>query len=246
MGSVPKSAVLRLDDFSLEQFLPIATGYGRDAFGFVVTPNVDHAIRYYEDASFRELYAQAAYVLCDSRFLAGLLGLMRGVRPRVCPGSDLTARLIECAEPDDEIVLIGSTAEEAQRLRQRYGLRRLHHHNPPMGFIRQPQALEECLRFIEAHSPFRYCFVGVGSPQQEIVALRLKERGVARGFALCIGASINFLTGIERRAPVWMQHLSLEWLFRLLQDPRRLARRYLVRGPRIFALLPHLEIVLRR
>ena len=76
--------------------------------------------------------------------------------------------------------------------------------------------------------------------------MRLKERAVARGLALCVGASINFLTGLERRAPVWMQHLSLEWLFRLLQDPRRLARRYLVRGPRIFALLPHLEIVLRR
>lgn len=68
---------------------------------------------------------------------------------------------------------------------------------------------------------------------------------MARGLTLCCGASINFLTGVERRAPQWMQRLSLEWLYRLLQNPRRLARRYLVRGPQIVRLLPGLQLDLR-
>jgi exopolysaccharide biosynthesis WecB/TagA/CpsF family protein len=64
--------------------------------------------------------------------------------------------------------------------------------------------------------------------------------------ALCIGASINFLTGAEKRAPRWMQRLGVEWLYRLLRNPRRLAWRYLLRGPRIFTLLPRFEVELRR
>jgi hypothetical protein len=115
-----------------------------------------------------------------------------------------------------------------------------------MGFIRDPEAVEACLRFIEAHSPFRFCLLAVGAPQQEALAQQLKARGIARGLALCIGASINFLTGDERRAPLWMQHCGMEWSFRLMQAPGRMAKRYLVRGPRVFGLLNDAEIVLRK
>ena len=102
------------------------------------------------------------------------------------------------------------------------------------------------LRAIEESSPFRFCFLAIGSPQQEIIAQKLKGRGVARGLALCIGASIDFITGAEKRAPLWIRKSGFEWVFRLVQNPRRLAKRYLVRGPRIFLLLPHIELRLRR
>jgi exopolysaccharide biosynthesis WecB/TagA/CpsF family protein len=237
---------LRLDDYDLADFLRIAASFGRRRFGYVVTPNVDHLLRYWEDLSFRELYAQADYVLLDSRVLAQMLGLVRKGRPRVCTGSDLTAGLFnEVIAPDDDIVVVGGRVCQTQALARRYRLRSLAHVNPPMGFAYDEASLETTLRFIEAHSPYRYCFLAVGSPQQEIVAARLKQRGVARGLTLCCGASINFLTGMERRAPRWMQNLSLEWLYRLAKDPRRLARRYLLRGPRIVRLLPSLQLDLR-
>lgn len=241
------STVLTIDDYDLAEFCAIVAIYGAERCDYVVTPNVDHVIRYCEDAQFRALYAQAAYVLLDSRFLARLIQILRRLQPRVCPGSDLT-RLIfgGIIKPDDATVLVGATAAQAQQLRTQFGLRALHHIDPPMGFIRDPNAVERCLREIEAVSPFRFCFLAIGSPQQETVALALKERGMARGLVLCIGASINFITGIERRAPYWMQRLGAEWLFRLLQDPRRLARRYLLRGPRIFLLLRRIEWRLRR
>src|SRR5262249_4961555 len=98
----------------------------------------------------------------------------------------------------------------------------------------------------ETHSPFRFCFIAVGCPQQELVAHRLKVRGRASGLALCIGASINFLTGTERRAPRWMQHIGMEWLYRALRDPVRLGRRYFARGPYIFPLLHRYTFWLRR
>jgi len=73
-------------------------------------------------------------------------------------------------------------------------------------------------------------------PQQEILALRVAQAGGAVGVGLCIGASLDFLTGRKARAPLWMQKASLEWLHRLLSEPGRLWRRYLIEGPRIFRL----------
>lgn len=234
------------DDFDVDGLVKVAARFGTQRYGYVVTPNADHLIRLHEEPALRPLYEEASYVTLDSRFIARLLRLLRGTRLPVCPGSDLTARLFaEVIHPDDRIVLIGGGDGAVSALRRRYRLTQLAHYNPPMGFIHDPAAVEACMDFIEAHSPFRYCLLGVGSPQQERLALMLKERGRARGLALCVGASINFLTGGERRAPHWMQQAGLEWLFRLLQSPRRLAYRYLVRGPRIFPLLYRLDFRLR-
>src|SRR3984957_20286939 len=236
----------KLDNYDLDQFVRQASEFGQDRYGFAVTPNVDHLIRFHSDAAFRALYADSTYVLLDSRFLSHLFALTRGARIAVCTGSDLTAQLFaRVMRPDDTIVLIGGARSQAKMLADRYGLEKLRHFNPPMGFINDPAAVEECLQFIESNSPFRYCLLGVGSPQQEILAQQLKARGKARGLALCVGASINFLTGAERRAPRWIQRIGAEWIFRLAGDPRRLAKRSLVRGPRVFALLPFTNIVLR-
>jgi len=238
---------LDIDDYDLEEALKVVGGFGTDRYGYVVTPNVDHVIRHYQDRNFRALYAQAAYVLLDSRFLAHTVGLVKRQVLRVCMGSDLTCAVLSSViKPLDVVVLVGGTAAQAQILRERFGLRALHHIDPPMNFIRDPIAIETCLREIEAVSPFRFCFLAIGSPQQEIIAQKLKNRGIARGLALCVGAAVNYLTGIEERAPQWMQQAGFEWLFRLLQNPRRLAKRYLVRGPIIFLLLWRIELRVRR
>jgi N-acetylglucosaminyldiphosphoundecaprenol N-acetyl-beta-D-mannosaminyltransferase len=236
----------RIDGYCVDEFVRLATDFGNDKYGFVVTPNVDHFIRFHDDPAFRTLYGDAAYILLDSRFMSHVLSVTKRVHSKVCTGSDLTAHLFgKVIRAEDPIVVIGGDARQAQSLADRYGLKSVRHFNPPMGFIHDPAAVEECLAFIESHSPFRFCFLGVGSPQQEILAQQLKARGKARGLALCIGASINFLTGVEKRAPLWMQRVGAEWLFRLAQDPQRLARRYFVRGPRLFKLLGRTQIVLR-
>jgi exopolysaccharide biosynthesis WecB/TagA/CpsF family protein len=239
------TTIVRLHDYDLAGFSEVAAGFGSDDFAYVVTPNVDHLIRFCDDESFRALYAEAGFILNDSRLLSRVVSVAKGIQLRVCTGSDLTEQLFaKVARADDRIVLVGSTVAQAGELAHRYGLRSIKHIEPPMGFISDPEAVDACLRFIEAQSPFRFCFLALGCPQQELLARMLRARGVARGLTLCIGASINYLTKVERRAPKWMQHAGMEWLFRLLQDPRRLARRYLIRGPRIFALLKHIQFEL--
>lgn len=242
-----KSQTIEIDDYDLGEALKLVSRFGTDRFGYIVTPNVDHIIRHYYDRTFRELYAQASYVLLDSRFLAHTVGLVNRQVLRVCLGSDLTAAILQSViDPADSAVLVGGTSSQAQILRDRYGLKLLRHIDPPMNFISDPRAVEAVLQEIEAIGEFRFCFLAIGSPQQEIIAQMLKARGKARGLALCVGASINFLTGLEQRAPVWMQEAGLEWLYRLTRNPRRLWKRYLVRGPRIFWLLWRIELRVRK
>jgi exopolysaccharide biosynthesis WecB/TagA/CpsF family protein len=239
--------IYEFDDFDVADFAMEAATFGQLQYGFVVTPNVDHLIRYHDNAAFRECYRAARYVLMDSRFASRLVRLIKGPTLRVCPGSDLTAVLFrEIITPNDAIILIGGTAAQAKTIAQKYGLRNLQHHRPPMGFIGDFEAVETCLRFIEDHAPFRFCFLAVGSPQQEMIAFTLQKRAIARGLVLCVGASLDFITGSQRRAPLWMQQIGFEWLHRLLHNPRRLAHRYLIRGPRFFPQLLRAEFVQRR
>jgi exopolysaccharide biosynthesis WecB/TagA/CpsF family protein len=105
-----------------------------------------------------------------------------------------------------------------------------------MGFIKSEHEVQKCVNFaVKTRAPL--IFLAVGMPQQEILARHIVDHPEARGVGLCVGASIDFLTGKERRAPVWLQKVGLEWLHRLLRDPRRLAARYLIECPRILYLI---------
>ena len=205
----------------------------------VVTPNVDHIVRLHaaEGAAAERLwsaYRDASLCINDSRILARLAA-WRNVRLPVVPGSDLTRGLLHHLEPGDRIAVIGGDAATVGELAARCPGTEIVQHIPPMGLLRNAPALAEAAAFAVA-SGGRFVFLAVGSPQQELLAQLIRADPSARGVVLCIGAGIDFLTGRARRAPAWIQRAHLEWLHRLLSDPRRLWRRYLVEGPRIFAL----------
>ena len=210
------------------------------AFQYIVTPNVDHRVRLeklWQTPIGDELSAacqNAALCLCDSRVLSRL-GALYGKRLTVVPGSDLTAALLGRVAPDARIALIGGDAETHRALVARYGLSNTTQHMPPMGMLGRPEAMTAAVDAIR-QSNADIIFIAVGSPQGEILAHRAKLAGLTHGVALCIGASIDFLTGRQARAPLWMRRAGLEWLFRLSTQPRRMWRRYLVDGPRIFRI----------
>jgi N-acetylglucosaminyldiphosphoundecaprenol N-acetyl-beta-D-mannosaminyltransferase len=206
-------------------------------FKYVVTPNVHHLVRLLEDpATMQPLYERAWCVFCDSRVLS-CLARFSGRRLPVVTGSDLTAQLLaRAAEQRLEIALVGPTAAACATLGKRYPGLNIVFHTPPMGFIKSDHEVQKCVDFVaKAQAPL--IFLAVGMPQQEILARHIADHPQVRGVGLCIGASIDFLTGKQRRAPVWLQKMGLEWLHRFLSDPRRLASRYLVACPRIFYLV---------
>lgn len=85
------------------------------------------------------------------------------------------------------------------------------------------------VEFVVAH-PARFVFIAMGPPQSEKLCLRIIEDGRSTGLGLCIGSSITTLIGRTPPAPQWMEDRGLVWLYRLLREPGRLWRRYLVRG----------------
>lgn len=208
------------------------------AFGYIVTPNVDHVVKL--DATPREseiwrAYDGAALRLCDSRIVAKL-ARTKGIELPVVAGSDLTAHLFgHIVRDGDRICLIGGDAAMLADLQARYPALTIVQHIPPMGMLKKPDAMASATAFV-VEAKARFTLIAVAMPQQEILALRVTEAGGGTGVGLCIGASLEFLTGRKARAPLWMRKASLEWLHRLASEPKRLWRRYLVEGPRIFLL----------
>ena len=207
------------------------------AFEYVVTPNADHFVRLARDPLVRAVYQGALLRLLDSRVVSGLARLLRLPVPPVVPGSDLTAHLLaHHLAPGERVTIIGLGADWVPALMARERLAEPAHHEPPMGFESDPAAMEAVVAFVRAH-PARLVFLAVGSPRQEYLAARLAAADGITGTGLCIGASLDFLAGARRRAPMPMRRLGLEWLFRLACEPRRLAGRYLWRAPAIVGLL---------
>jgi len=207
------------------------------SFGYVVTPNADHLVRLARHPELSKVYAGAWLRLLDSRVVAHAARLLGLAAPRVAPGSDVTALLLAAhLQPDEHVTIIGLRSALLSGLVQRYRLSNVAHHDPPMGFEHDAKAFQAAIEFVVAH-PARFTFLAVGSPRQELLAAAIAATGRARGVGLCIGASLEFLSGITPRAPAWMQRWELEWLHRMTSDPHRLAWRYLVHDPSVFALL---------
>lgn len=231
---------LQFDDLDQDGVLQALVPPPRGAsFAYVVTPNVDHVVGLANaraDDAMRPAYDHADLVLCDSRILQMLAGWSGLCLPLVT-GSDLTVRLLQMADArgDTRIAVIGGDESLLTQLAGLYPEISWDQHIPPMGVRRNVEARQAIARYVE-RTTADYILFAIGAPQSEIVCAEIARRGTARGVALCIGASLEFVTGAKQRAPAIMQTLRLEWLFRLLSEPRRLWRRYLVEGPRIFAI----------
>lgn len=207
------------------------------SFSYIVTPNVNHVVRLEDDQQLRRAYADASHRICDSQVLKRLMTLMRIPVPDVIPGSTLTAELMGIAEAKAwRVTVIGSDASEIDTMRQLYPKVTFFHHNPPMGFFDNPHDVQACVDFVIAH-PAEMVVLAVGCPRQEILGHLIHADGRAQGVGLCVGASINFLSGKVRRAPKWMQQMSLEWLHRMCAEPRRLVKRYATDAVRLIPIL---------
>jgi N-acetylglucosaminyldiphosphoundecaprenol N-acetyl-beta-D-mannosaminyltransferase len=205
---------------------------------FVVTPNVDHAVMYQTNESLRRAYAEASLVLADGAPVVVAARMLRRALPERVPGSDLAPALFKRVAAESKpgaaaslrVFLLGAGPGVADRaainIAQRWpGVEVVGTLSPPLGFERDPSENERILAAIAEARP-DVLLVGLGAPKQELWVHAHAERLAAK-VALCIGATIDFLAGEKRRAPRWMRRVGLEWLHRLVTEPRRLAKRYL-------------------
>jgi N-acetylglucosaminyldiphosphoundecaprenol N-acetyl-beta-D-mannosaminyltransferase len=207
-------------------------------FRYVVTPNVDHVVRLSGNRLLAPYYDEAWMSLCDSKPISTLSHAVSLDLP-VVTGSDLTARLFKTViKSGDRIALIAANDEIARDMAAAFPDVLFRSFVPPKNVLGDPAGLQACVDFAAAE-PARFLFIAIGSPQSEKIAHALAQRPDACGVGLCIGASLEFLLGAKKRAPVWMRKLGLEWVHRLASDPKRLWRRYL------FAVVPLLRLFAR-
>ena len=228
---------LNFDSFCPERALDEVKQRIREpSFSYVVTPNVDHVVglNRSEDAVFFKAYAHADMTLCDSRILS-LLAAKSGLTLLAVPGSDLTKLLLEIANSVWHCAIIGGDDILYGQIASMFPQHQWTHYQPPMGVRRSDAERLKVAQFVE-NADADIIFFAIGSPQSEICCYEIAQRGQARGVALCIGASLEFITGAKKRAPLWIQRASLEWFHRLISEPRRLGRRYLLEGPKIFLI----------
>ncbi len=216
------------------------TAMARGPYGYVVTPNVDHVIKLMDGRVEAQVYDGAALKVCDSRILDHLARL-RGKQLAVYPGSDMTADLLASPLADDlTIGVFGPDRVAFDDLAARYPDRRLSFIAAPMLTPGTPgwnAAVDAA-----ASADWDILLACVSFPKQERFAHALRAAGRQRGVALCVGASVDFLTGRQKRAPRIFQQLSLEWLHRLMSQPRRMFRRYVIEGPAIFGWFVRTEV----
>lgn len=198
---------------------------------FVVTPNVDHAVMYQEQAALRAAYAHASLVLADGMPVIAAARLLGLPIPERVAGSDLVPELFERAADHGglRVFLLGAAPGVAHRaakyIQHRWpSVEVVDTYSPPLGFEHDARENETILSKIARARP-DVLVVGLGAPKQELWVDAHRER-IEAAVTLCVGATIDFLAGEKRRAPLWMRRTGLEWLHRLLSEPRRLLRRY--------------------
>lgn len=209
--------------------------------GYVVTPNVDHVVEYEQNADFRSAYREASHSLVDGAYILWASRLFGKPVKEKISGSDLVYWLSEfAAEKGYSVFFFGAmdgvAAEAASVLEKRYpGLKVAGTYSPPMGFEKDAATNAEAIRQVR-DSGADICFVALGAPKQDLWNWRYHEQTGAK-LCLGVGASLDFVAGRVRRAPVWMQRLGLEWVWRICQEPGRMGHRYLIRDSRFIVHL---------
>lgn len=202
--------------------------------GWVITPNLDILRRTTKDPAFRRLYDQTTLRLADGMPLVWASKLRRTPLPERVAGSDLIFLLVaKAAEQGASVFLLGGNPGAAEKsaellLAKHPALRIAGIACPPPGFEKDPDAMSALKSQVLAAQP-HIVLVALGSPKQELL-IEMLRRDLPAAWFLGIGITFSFVAGEVQRAPVWMRRVGLEWSHRLIQEPRRLARRYLIDG----------------
>lgn len=200
--------------------------------GVLITPNLDHLRMLQSDKDFYDCYQQAEWVVCDSRILYFCSRLLHQPLPEAIPGSSFFTHFYEYHRDDADckIFLLGAkegVAKQAmERINEKTGRKIVvGAHSPSMGFEKKPEEIEQIIEIVRK-SGANVVLVGVGAPKQEKFIQAYRQRMPEVKIWLALGATIDFEAGNIRRAPRWMQRIGMEWLYRMLSEPKRLVRRY--------------------
>ena len=195
---------------------------------YVCFANAHSTVEAHKDKMFNDAVNQASLVVPDGKSVAVAAWVLHGKKQERIAGMDFMPSLLQRAnEQKSKIFMYGSTPHVLENLEKRINsvypdIQIAGMISPPFG----PVSEEELSRHIEQFndSGAQFVFISLGCPKQEkwMAAHSSKINGVLLG----VGGAFPVMAGLQRRSPVWMQKYGLEWLHRLLLEPRRMFKRY--------------------
>jgi len=208
---------------------------------YVTGPNIDTIIRCNNDPEFAQYYQEGVLCLADGMPLLWAAKFLGTPLKEKVSGSDLVPRVCELANQKRYRIFFlggrpGAAETAVEKLQQTLtNLKVVGTYAPPYGFENNYEELRKILTMIRDAEP-DILFVGLGAPKQEKwIKTYHQELGVP--VSMGVGVTFEFIAGVIRRAPKWMQNAGLEWFWRLCMEPGRLWKRYLVDDMQFFSLI---------
>ncbi len=236
---IPTILGIRVDPTSYRQATDdILTWAKAGESRYVCVANVHMVMEAYDHADYQTIVNAADLVVPDGMPLVWMLRRMGHPVQKRVSGPDLMLHVLErAAEQNIPVGFYGGTPAVLERLQAQLhrhfpALKVAYAYSPPFRSL-SSQEEKQITKDINS-SVIRILFVALGCPKQE--RWMAAHRGRIRAVMIGVGAAFDFHAGVKSRAPRWMQQAGLEWLFRLLTEPRRLWYRYLYHNPR-FAVL---------
>lgn len=200
-----------------------------DKPSYWITPNVDFATRAASDPILKDIVFHADRIFCDGLPLVWLSKLYDHPLPERVAGSDMVPRMLETSAKEGfKVYFLGSDdetlAKSGKTAQERYpGLQIVGQHAPPFAHVHEWDNDQIVADINESGADL--VLVAVGSPKQERWISAFHRKTKAK-LTIGIGASLDFIAGSQVRAPRFVQRIGFEWLWRMLSDPKRLAKRY--------------------
>jgi N-acetylglucosaminyldiphosphoundecaprenol N-acetyl-beta-D-mannosaminyltransferase len=208
----------------------------------VVTPNVDHFLRWQRDLKFRDLYDKAEFRLIDGMPILLLARLLSKEPSERITGVDLSIEVIKGAAVSGiPLAIIGGSQqamkEACDKVSKTYPALQIFFTSTPTSEELESSTYLDYLTAELGKRKEKIVLLCLGSPKQEQLYFDLLKSQSITGTYLAVGGTIDFLADLKKRAPGVIQRIGMEWFFRFIQEPRRLFRRYFISG---LTFLPYL------
>jgi N-acetylglucosaminyldiphosphoundecaprenol N-acetyl-beta-D-mannosaminyltransferase len=225
-------AGIKIDNFSMVEVKEKITEIiEKEKKTYIVTPNAAHIVLLQKDKEFYEIYKNAELVLADGISIVWASKILGTTLKERVTGADLFREICEIANRMGKSIFILGGVNESEKiaenkLKKMYPDMKVYSYSPPFGFENDSMESNKILNMINIPEA-DILFVCVGAPKSE--KWFYKHLNVLNIKLICsFGAALDFFAGTKKRAPEWVQNIGLEWFWRLVQDPERLWKRYLV------------------
>lgn len=208
----------------------------------VFTPNAGHLSSLIKDKELNNVYRQSDFNLIDGWPIAIAAKIKSRKNILRVTGSDLIPELFKDISRDVRVGIFGGKDEQKIRkiLEQKYNNLNLQIVNCE-NWTESTYDLRRIRELIQFNA-LSIVILALGHPKQEKIAFELKKFdwvGARPNWILCVGASIDFLVGDQKRAPILFRKLGFEWLYRLFLNPKKLFKRYLL------AIIPSIKLIFK-